>query len=238
MSVNFGAILTAMVTPVRRRRRASTRPLPSRLLHHLFENGSDGVVVCGTTGEAATLDDEEHLGFIELVVNEVRAAYPGKTVIAGVGSNDTRHGVELTERATAMRPDALLHRQPVLQPPVPARRDRALRGHRMQPPICRSCSTTSRSGPARTCPTICSPSSRSSRTSSPSSRPIPTTSPRSRACRSTPATTICSPTVLDLGEPGGILTGSHVVRQCRCDAWSSEQGRRHVIDASLARRLP
>ena len=49
-----------------------------RLLHHLLDNGSDGVVVCGTTGEAATLDDEEHLGFIEFVVDEMRASHPAR----------------------------------------------------------------------------------------------------------------------------------------------------------------
>jgi 4-hydroxy-tetrahydrodipicolinate synthase len=88
-----------------------------RLLHHLFENGSDGVVVCGTTGEAATLDDDEHLSFIDLVVREVRSSFPGKTVIAGVGSNDTRHAISLTEKATAMRPDALLSVNPYYNRP-------------------------------------------------------------------------------------------------------------------------
>jgi 4-hydroxy-tetrahydrodipicolinate synthase len=88
-----------------------------RLLHHLLDNGSDGVVVCGTTGEAATMDDREHLGFIELMVGEARASYPGKSVVAGVGSNDTRHAVELTQKATAMRPDALLSVNPYYNRP-------------------------------------------------------------------------------------------------------------------------
>lgn len=88
-----------------------------RLLHHLMENGSDGVVVCGTTGEAATLDDDEHLGFIELMVGEMRASYPNGTVIAGVGSNDTRHAIKLTEKATALRPDALLSVNPYYNRP-------------------------------------------------------------------------------------------------------------------------
>jgi 4-hydroxy-tetrahydrodipicolinate synthase len=88
-----------------------------RLLHHLLDNGSDGVVVCGTTGEAATMDDREHLGFIELMIAEARASYPGKSVVAGVGSNDTRHAVELTEKATAMRPDALLSVNPYYNRP-------------------------------------------------------------------------------------------------------------------------
>ena len=116
MSLNLGAILTAMVTPF-----TSTGEVDDgaavRLLQHLFSHGCDGVVVCGTTGEAATLDDDEHLGFIELVVSEVRASHPGKTVIAGVGSNDTRHAVKLTEAATALRPDALLAVNPYYNRP-------------------------------------------------------------------------------------------------------------------------
>src|ERR1700743_822229 len=106
MPLNLGAIITAMVTPFDASGEVDEAAAVA-LLAHLFSHGSDGVVVCGTTGEAATLDDDEHLGFIDLIVREVRASYPGKTVIAGVGSNDTRHAIKLTEKATAMRPDAL-----------------------------------------------------------------------------------------------------------------------------------
>ncbi len=116
MTLNLGRILTAMVTPFDASG-AVDEAAAVRLLHHLLNNGSDGVVVCGTTGEAATLDDDEHLGFIEFVVDEVRAAHPGKTVIAGVGSNDTRHAVKLTEKATATRPDALLSVNPYYNRP-------------------------------------------------------------------------------------------------------------------------
>ncbi|HEX3618054.1 MAG TPA: 4-hydroxy-tetrahydrodipicolinate synthase, partial [Solirubrobacteraceae bacterium] len=112
----LGSILTAMVTPFDADGRVD-EAAAVRLLHHLLDNGSDGVVVCGTTGEAATMNDDEHLGFIELMVGEARASYPGKSVVAGVGSNDTRHAVELTERATAMRPDALLHVNPYYNRP-------------------------------------------------------------------------------------------------------------------------
>ena len=83
-------------------------------MHHLIEHGSDGLVVCGTTGEAATMDDEEHLGVIELAVSEMKGICP---VIAGVGSNDTRHAVKLTERATALGPDALLSVNPYYNRP-------------------------------------------------------------------------------------------------------------------------
>ena len=114
--MNLGPILTAMVTPFDTEGRVD-EAAGIRLLHHLLDNGSDGVVVCGTTGEAATMDDEEHLGFIELIVGEIRAAYPGKSVVAGVGSNDTRHAIKLTEQATAMRPDALLSVNPYYNRP-------------------------------------------------------------------------------------------------------------------------
>ena len=60
------------------------------LMHHLAENGSDGFVVAGTTGEASTLTDDEQLGLIELAVAE---RPPGKTIIAGTGTNDTRQAV-------------------------------------------------------------------------------------------------------------------------------------------------
>ena len=116
MAPALGTILTAMVTPFDADGRVDEEA-GIRLVSHLLDNGSDGLVVCGTTGEAATLEDHEHLGFIELVVSEVRRAYPSATVIAGVGSNDTRHAVKLTERATALRPDGLLHVNPYYNRP-------------------------------------------------------------------------------------------------------------------------
>jgi 4-hydroxy-tetrahydrodipicolinate synthase len=85
-----------------------------RLADHLVANGSDGLVVCGTTGEATTLTDEEHLRVIEIVVERMKGR---ATVIAGVGSNDTRHAVDLTERATELGADALLHVTPYYNRP-------------------------------------------------------------------------------------------------------------------------
>lgn len=84
------------------------------LMHHLAEHGSDGLVICGTTGEASTLDDEEHLAMIRLAVQEMRDEC---TIVAGVGSNDTRHAIHLTERATEIGPDALLHVNPYYNRP-------------------------------------------------------------------------------------------------------------------------
>ena len=84
------------------------------LMHHLVEHGSDGLVMCGTTGEASTMTDEEHLGMIALAVQEMKGRC---TVVAGVGSNDTRHAVYLTERATELGADALLSVNPYYNRP-------------------------------------------------------------------------------------------------------------------------
>ncbi len=113
MDLNLGAILTAMVTPFDERGNVDEEAAV-RLMHHLVDHGSDGLVVCGTTGESATLDDPEHLGMIELAVQEMRGTCP---IVAGVGSNDTRHAVKLTERATALGADALLHVNPYYNRP-------------------------------------------------------------------------------------------------------------------------
>ncbi len=86
------------------------------LMHHLAEHGSDGFVVAATTGEAATLTDEEQLALIELAVAE---RPPGKTIVAGAGTNDTRHAVYLTERASALGPDAIISVTPYYNRPSP-----------------------------------------------------------------------------------------------------------------------
>jgi 4-hydroxy-tetrahydrodipicolinate synthase len=113
MPAQLGAILTAMVTPFDTHGRVD-EDAAVRLMNHLTDHGSDGVVICGTTGEASTLTDEEQLGMIALAVEEMRGRC---TVVAGVGSNDTRHAVELTERATELRPDALLSVNPYYNRP-------------------------------------------------------------------------------------------------------------------------
>jgi 4-hydroxy-tetrahydrodipicolinate synthase len=114
VSANLGAILTAMVTPFDMDGRLDEEATV-RLMHHLVDHGSDGLVVCGTTGEAPTLTDEEQLRVIELAVSELRGR---ATVVAGVGSNDTRHAVDLTERATELAPDALLSVNPYYNKPT------------------------------------------------------------------------------------------------------------------------
>ena len=100
----LGAILTAMATPFDSDLRVNEEAA-RRLARHLVEHGSDGVVVAGTTGESATLDDAEKLGLLEAVIDEIGDS---ATVVAGTGSNDTAHSVELTRAATERGADAVL----------------------------------------------------------------------------------------------------------------------------------
>jgi 4-hydroxy-tetrahydrodipicolinate synthase len=97
-------LLTAMATPFEESGavdEAATR----NLARHLTENGSHGLVVAATTGEATTLDDGEHIGVLRTVVDEVG----GETLIAcGTGTNDTRHSIELTKAAADAGAEAAL----------------------------------------------------------------------------------------------------------------------------------
>jgi 4-hydroxy-tetrahydrodipicolinate synthase len=113
MSVSLGSILTAMVTPFDADGRVD-EDAAVRLMDHLVSHGSDGLVICGTTGEASALNDDEHLGMIRLAVQEMGDRC---TIVAGVGSNDTRHAVHLTERATELGADALLSVNPYYNRP-------------------------------------------------------------------------------------------------------------------------
>ena len=111
----LGTILTAIVTPFDAELRVAEERFVE-LMHHLARHGSDGFVVCGTTGEAATLSDDEHLALVELAVRE---RPPGTSIVAGTGSNDTRHAVHLTERATEIGADATLSVTPYYNKPSP-----------------------------------------------------------------------------------------------------------------------
>jgi 4-hydroxy-tetrahydrodipicolinate synthase len=103
VSTDLGRLLTAMITPFKADGSVDL-DAAEKLATQLIADGSDGVVVSGTTGESPTLDDDEK---IELL-RAVRKAIPGKTVVAGTGSNDTHHSVKLSERAMKAGADALL----------------------------------------------------------------------------------------------------------------------------------
>jgi 4-hydroxy-tetrahydrodipicolinate synthase len=118
---DLGALLTAIVTPFADVSGTTSRkPAPVdedafvRLHKLVIERGSDGIVACGTTGEASTLSDDEHLGVIRLAIENKPV---GTTVVAGVGSNDTAHACHLTERATELGADAILSVTPYYNRP-------------------------------------------------------------------------------------------------------------------------
>jgi 4-hydroxy-tetrahydrodipicolinate synthase len=92
-----------------------------RLMHHLLENGSDGLVITGTTGEGATLRDDEKFRLWDLAVSECGDA----TVVAGTGTYDTAHSAHLTEKATEIGVDAVLVVTPYYNKP----NRRGLRAH-------------------------------------------------------------------------------------------------------------
>jgi 4-hydroxy-tetrahydrodipicolinate synthase len=109
----IGAINTAIVTPFDERLEVDEEAFVD-LMHHLARNGSDGFVVAATTGESATLSDEEMLRLFDLAVAE---RPPGSTIIAGTGSNATRHACHLTEQATERGVDAVLSVTPYYNKP-------------------------------------------------------------------------------------------------------------------------
>ncbi len=111
--MSLGALLTAIVTPFDDDLNVDEETFVA-LLHHLAAHGSDGAVVCGTTGEAPTLTDTEHLRLIQIACAE---RPEGFTIVAGTGSNDTAHAVHMTERATELGADAILSVTPYYNKP-------------------------------------------------------------------------------------------------------------------------
>ena len=97
-------LLTAMVTPMKADG-AVNEEAAVALGAHLLANGSDGLVVCGTTGESPTLSDDEMVALVATMVEELGDE---GTIAAGAGSNDTRHATHLIERMAAAGAVALL----------------------------------------------------------------------------------------------------------------------------------
>jgi 4-hydroxy-tetrahydrodipicolinate synthase len=103
MAAEIGRLLTAMITPFKADGSVDYAAA-ERLAALLVADGSDGLVVSGTTGESPTLSDDEKIELLKVV----KAAVPGKTVVSGTGSNDTHHSVTLSRRAMKAGADALL----------------------------------------------------------------------------------------------------------------------------------
>jgi 4-hydroxy-tetrahydrodipicolinate synthase len=109
-------VITAMATPFEQGG-AVDEAAARGLATHLIEHGSHGVVVAGSSGEAATLDDEEHIALLAAIVDEIGGE---ATVICGTGTNDTRHSVELTKAAAEAGAEAALVVTPYYNKPNPA----------------------------------------------------------------------------------------------------------------------
>jgi 4-hydroxy-tetrahydrodipicolinate synthase len=103
MTTEIGRLLTAMITPFKADGSVDYAAA-EKLAAMLVADGSEGVVLSGTTGESPALSDDEK---IELV-KAIKKAIPVKNVVAGTGSNDTHHSVKLSERAMKAGADALL----------------------------------------------------------------------------------------------------------------------------------
>lgn len=102
--VQFGKIVTAMVTPFDRKGNVDFAKT-TKLIDYLLENGTDSLVVAGTTGESPTLTTEEKVALFRHVVSVVNGRVP---VIAGTGSNNTRASIELTKKAEEVGVDAVM----------------------------------------------------------------------------------------------------------------------------------
>ena len=102
--MSFGELITAMITPFDKDSKVNLEEA-SHLIKHLIKNESDGVLLAGTTGESATLTDEEK---IELFTLGVKGFKSKTKIIAGTGSNDTGHSVELSVEAQKIGVDCLL----------------------------------------------------------------------------------------------------------------------------------
>lgn len=111
--VNFGRVLTAMVTPFNERGEVDYQAA-GKLALRLVESGSDGLVIAGTTGESPTLSSTEKLRLFSTVVEAVG----GKaTVFAGTGSNSTQQSIEMTKEAEKTGVDAIMAVAPYYNKP-------------------------------------------------------------------------------------------------------------------------
>jgi 4-hydroxy-tetrahydrodipicolinate synthase len=117
-NLSFSGVYTALVTPFREDGALDESGL-RRLVRRQIAGGVAGLVPCGTTGEAVTLDPDEHERVVAAVVEEARAATRRVRVIAGCGSNDTKKSQDLAERCRRAGADALLVVTPYYNKPTP-----------------------------------------------------------------------------------------------------------------------
>lgn len=101
--VLFEGAATALITPFKNNKMDFSAL--DRLIEFQISSGISALVICGTTGESATLDDDEHLSVIEYAVKRVNGRVP---VVAGTGSNNTAHAIMMSKEAEAIGADGLL----------------------------------------------------------------------------------------------------------------------------------
>jgi len=111
--MSFGQILTAMVTPFDQNEEIDYNATRN-LVNHLIANGSDGLVVAGTTGESATLETEEKIALFKFVVEVANGRVP---VIAGTGTNSTKASIRLTQAAEEAGVDGIMLVNPYYNKP-------------------------------------------------------------------------------------------------------------------------
>ncbi|AIY03885.1 MULTISPECIES: 4-hydroxy-tetrahydrodipicolinate synthase [Arthrobacter] len=112
----FGTLVPAMVTPFTASGEVDYKAA-GELANKLVDDGCDGILVTGTTGETSTLTDEENLGMFQAVIDAVGGR---ACVIAGTGTNDTRHSISLSQRAAKLAIDGLLIVTPYYNKPSQA----------------------------------------------------------------------------------------------------------------------
>ncbi|MEK7219073.1 MAG: 4-hydroxy-tetrahydrodipicolinate synthase [Patescibacteria group bacterium] len=115
MKIKFFGSIPAIVTPFKKNGDLDLVAL-ERFVDFQLKGGVDGIVVAGSTGEAATLNDEEYFTVVKTVVKKVKGKIP---VVAGAGSNDTKKAIHFSMLAKSAGVDGLLHVTPYYNKPTP-----------------------------------------------------------------------------------------------------------------------
>ena len=219
----YEGLLTAMITPFAADGSVNEEAAVA-LARHLLANGSHGLVVAGTTGEAATLTDDEQVRLVALIAAEVGSE---GAMVAGAGSNDTRHAVELTERVVGAGAQAVLSVTPYYNKP----NRRGIRRHFEE--VARAAGGTPvilYNIPGRTAvnmpPDLLAELAQIDGMAG-SSRPTPTSCSRSTGSRSSPATTTSSAAAWTWAAPAGSASPrTSSARRCGACTTSPTRARR------------
>lgn len=115
-NIRFFGSIPAIVTPFKKNG-ALDLPALKKFVEFQISGGIDAIVPCGSTGEAATMNEEEYTQVLETVIKQVNGRIP---VIAGAGSNDTQKAIRLSKIAKKAGADALLHVTPFYNKPTPS----------------------------------------------------------------------------------------------------------------------